>query len=456
MSDRIDIPDPFIDQLLSRSPLAGFSESEVYFNGQESVQIQVHERKIVSFESSSTSGLSFRGRSAQQMGYSFTEVFDEGAESFLLEKARENSDVLETKEPETLFEGEKEYPATDNFSPELDKKDFDYFSKTALALEDAILKYDPRIVAVDDLFLSYSIGAQAIRNTLGLNCDSTHNILSVFASSRCVAEGQTKTGFCVWIGRDADTIDIAALAKESAEDSLSKLGAAPVRSGKYSVVLDARAAADLLTAFSGIFSAEAVQKGFSLLAGKIGDKIASECVDIRDDGSHPASFLSFSFDSEGVATRNKQLIEKGTLLSYLHNRKTAATDGVASTGNGFRSGYKGSIDIAPTNLYFAPGKSSQDSLLKEMNNGLFIKYLIGLHAGANEISGDFSLSCEGFLVVDGRKDRPVDQITVSGNFFKLLQSVVAVADDLYFNPSEGAGIIGSPSLLIEGLTISGE
>ncbi len=455
MSNRIDIPNSFIERLLSLSRDTGFSESEVFFSGQESVQIQVHERKIISFESSSTSGASFRGRSGQQMGYAFTELYDEDAVSFLIEKARENCDVLETKEPETLFEGEKEYPATDNFSPELDKKDFDFFSKTALALEDAILKYDPRIVAVDDLFLSYNVGAQAIRNTLGLNCDSTHNFLSLFANSRCIADGQTKTGYCIWIGRKTDTIDIAALAKEAAEDSLSKLGAAPIRSGKYSIVLDARAAADLLTTFSGIFSAEAVQKGFSLLAGKIGEKIASEVVDLRDDGSHPASFLSFSFDSEGVAIRNKQLIEKGTLLTYLHNRKTAVKDGVASTGNGFRSGYKGSIDIAPTNLYFAPGKSSRESLIKEMNNGLYIKYLIGLHAGANEISGDFSLSCEGFLVVDGKKDRPVDQITVSGNFYKLLQSVVAVADDLYFNPSEGAGIIGSPSLMIEGLTISG-
>ncbi len=455
MSTRIEIPDSFIELLLSQSPSAGFTESEVYFSGEESVQLQVHEHKIVLFESSSTSGLSFRGRIGDQMGYSFTEVFDEDAARFLLEKARENSEVLENKEHETLFEGEKDYPKADNFSAELDKKDFDYFSKTALALEDAILKYDPRIVAVDELFLSYNVGAQAIRNSLGLNCHSVYNILSVFATSRCIADGQTKTGFCLWIGRDPDKIDISALAKEAAEDALSKLGAAPIRSGKYSVVLDARAAADMLTAFSGVFSAEAVQKGFSLLDGKIGEEIASECVDLRDDASHPDSFMSFPFDSEGVSARDKLLIDKGTLLTYLHNRKTAAAAGIESTGNGFRSGYKGSIDIGPTNFYIVPGKSSRESLLADMGNGLFIKYLIGLHAGANEISGDFSLSCEGFLVVDGIPDRPVDQITVSGNYFKLLHSVVSVADDLYFNPA-GAGIIGSPSLRIEGLTISGE
>jgi PmbA protein len=390
------------------------------------------------------------------MGYAFTEMFDEGAERFLLEKARESCDVLETKEPETLFEGEKEYPVADNFSSSLDQKDFDYLSKTALALEDAILKYDSRIIAVDDLFLSYDVGAQAIRNTLGLNCTSTSNMLSIYANSRCVAEGQTKTGYCIWTGRDTEQLDIAALSKEAAEDSLEKLGAAPIRSGKYSVILDARAAADLLSAYNGIFSAESVQKGFSLLAGKLGERIASDRIELRDDGVLPASLFSYSFDSEGVAARNKKLIENGTLLTFLHNRKTAATDGVDSTGNGFRSGYKSSIDIAPTNLYFAPGIESKDALFKKLNSGLFIQYLTGLHAGVNEISGDFSLSCEGFLVVDGKKGRPVDQITVSGNFIKLLQSVIAVADDLYFNPPSESGIIGSPSLLIEGLTISGE
>jgi len=456
MNDRIDVPNTFAERLLKRSLDAGYSESEMFFDGRESLQIQVHERKIDAFESSSTSGLSFRGRIDRQMGYAFTEVFDEDAENFLLEKARENGDVLETEDPETLFIGEKDYPITDNYSQSLDQKGFDYFSKTALALEDAILKYDPRIVAVDDLFISYSTGTQVIKNTLGLNCSSSYNILSIYANSRCVCDGQTKTGYCLWVGRNTDDIDIAALAREASEDSLSKLGATPVRSGKYPVILDARAAADLLSAFSGVFSAENVQKGFSLLSGKIGEKIGSDIICLRDDGVLSKSVFSHSFDSEGVSAQNKQLIENGTLLTFLHNRKTAAKDGVFSTGNGFRSGYKGSIDIAPTNLYFAPGERSKDSLFNEINNGLYIKYLSGLHAGANAISGDFSLSCEGFLINNGKISRPVDQITVSGNFFKLLQSVVSVADDLYFNPPDEGGIIGSPSILVNQLTISGD
>jgi PmbA protein len=267
-------------------------------------------------------------------------MYTDDAETFLLQKARENGSVVETEAPESLFEGDKVYPVTDNYSPALDEKDYGYFSQVALALEAAIFKYDPRIVAVDHLYLSYDIETQSIRNTLGLDCKSSSNFLSIYASSRSVADGQTKTGYRVWCDRDINHLDIDALAREAAEDSLEKLGAAPIPSGKYSVILDARASADLLAAYCGIFSAESVQKGFSLLAGRLGDRIASELIDLRDDALLPSSVYSYAFDSEGVAAFNKSLIEKGVLTSFLHNRKTAAIDGVSPTGNGFRSGYK--------------------------------------------------------------------------------------------------------------------
>ncbi|MBN1892821.1 MAG: TldD/PmbA family protein [Clostridiales bacterium] len=456
MREKFDPPNLFIDSLLDHSKSSGFMESEVYYSAQESTELSVHEHKIDSFESSFTSGISFRGRVSDQMGYAFSEVYDDDVKTFLLEKARENGSVIETKDSETLFEGESKYPVVDNFSDELDKKSFEYFSDTALSIEQAILDYDPRVVAVDDLYLSYGVGSQAIRNTLGMDCKSFSNALSIYAGSRSFSGGQTKTGYTVWSGRNIESLNIEDLARKAAEDSLNKLGASPIHSGNYSVILDARAAADMLSVFSGVFSAEMVQKGFSLLDGKSGRRIASDCIELRDDGILPSSLFSYPFDSEGVVTTNMKLIDKGILTSFLHNRKTAAVYGVDSTGNGFRSGYKGSIDIAATNFYFAPGDTSRFELLKKMGSGLIIKNLSGLHAGANEISGDFSLSCDGYYVSNGEIEKPVDQITVSGNFFKLLQSVVSVSDDLYFSPPSGNGIIGSPSLFIENICISGD
>ena len=456
MNKDIFTPDSFIDRLLTEAPDSGYIESEIYFNSSESIDMRVFEGNISSYEASASSGLSFRGRIDEQMGYAYTETYDDEALNFLLSKAKENCAVIESDHPETLYPGDNVYAETTNFSQELDDKTFDFFAQTALSIEKSILKYDSRIVAVDYMIIIYSSDFELIRNTLGLDCRETSNHLYIFAESRCVSNGQTKTGYCEWAGRNADAFDINEFARKTAQACLDKLGAAPIPSGIYPVVFAPLAATQLLGAYSGVFSAESVQEGFSLLAGKKGMNVASDKVTLRDDAVTPKSIFAFSFDSEGVACKNKALIENGTLVSYLHNRKTAGIEGVSSSGNGFRAGYKGSINIVPMNFYLSPGPVSTEELFEKASNGLYITELIGLHAGVNEVSGDFSLSCEGFLITDGKKGRPVDQITVSGNYFRLLQSVVELSDDLIFDASSEHGQIGSPSILVEGLMVSGE
>ncbi|NLW89349.1 MAG: TldD/PmbA family protein [Clostridiaceae bacterium] len=456
MSNSRIIPDFFIDQLLRKSKKDGFIESEVYFGSNQSSQIQIHNHEVTTYESSDTSGISFRGRISEQMGYSFSESFSDKSADFLITKARENCIALEEKERETLFEGQKNYPEVNNFSQALADKPIHFFSQLGLELEELILSRDSRIVAVDHLYISRNSGTELIRNTLGLHCLSSYNLLNLYVDCRCVSGTQTKNGYYLWAGRDPNQFNISEIADNVVERSVQKLGATAISSGKYPIILDSRAAADLLDSFCGIFSAETVHKGFSLLFGKINEKISSEILNIRDDSVFSRSLYSSPFDSEGVAGQSKALIENGILKSFLHNRKTAAVDHVFSTGNGFRSGYKGSINVSPTNLYVTEGQKEKAEMMRSMYSGLLITDLSGLHAGTNSISGDFSLSCEGFWVKTGVIDRPVDQIVVSGNFYSLLQSVLDISKDLYLLPPHDNGSIGSPSLFVEGLTISGE
>ena len=122
-----------------------------------------------------------------------------------------------------------------------------------------------------------------------------------------------------------------------------------------------------------------------------------------------------------------------------------------STGNGFKAGLTGSVKTGTTNFYLANGNISQEELFNQMGDGLFITSLMGLHAGTNAVSGDFSLSAEGFRVEGGKQGHPVEQITIAGNFYKLLEGVEEMADDLYF----GSSAVGSPSVLVRGLDIAG-
>ena len=207
----------------------------------------------------------------------------------------------------------------------------------------------------------------------------------------------------------------------------------------------------LLGAFAGVFFGENAQKGFSLLKGKTGERIASEKVTLRDDALLAGGYGTQPFDSEGVSGKNKAVIEKGVLKTLLYNRKTAKKDGVLSTGNGFKAGLTGSVKTATTNFYLTQGEPTQEELFRQMGNGLFITSLMGLHAGCNAVSGDFSLSAEGFRIEDGKQGRPVEQITIAGNFYKLLESVEEIADDLYF----GSNGMGAPSVLVRNLDIAG-
>ena len=123
-----------------------------------------------------------------------------------------------------------------------------------------------------------------------------------------------------------------------------------------------------------------------------------------------------------------------------------------TTGNGFKSSYASSIGVSESNLYLQEGKMTFDQLMSEIGEGLIITDLAGLHSGANVVSGDFSLAAKGFYVENGKKTFPVEQITVAGNYFDLLKNIVAIGNDLKFPMSN----IGSPSVIVEGLSIAGK
>ena len=190
----------------------------------------------------------------------------------------------------------------------------------------------------------------------------------------------------------------------------------------------------------------------SLLAGKEGEKIAADCVTLMDDPHMPGGLASSPFDAEGVATKVKAVIENGKLTTLLHNLKTARKAGVRSTGNANKGGYAAPIGVSPSNFYFKPGNKTLAELMQDMGDGLVITEVSGLHAGANPVSGDFSLLAKGYIVEKGQKGRAVEQITVAGNFYALLKNIRAFGSDLEFVGSP----VGSPSVDVGEMNIAGK
>jgi PmbA protein len=220
-------------------------------------------------------------------------------------------------------------------------------------------------------------------------------------------------------------------------------------SGKCPIVFSNRISSSLLGMFLGSLSAEQVQKGQSRFADQLGSKVASEVVTLRCEPHLVGAPGSRWVDSEGVATQPLCLIDHGQLHAYLYNLESAAVEGVAPTGNGSR-GLRGRAGVSFSNLLMDLGVDSTQELLAQPESCLYVTKLEG-GAACSAVSGELSIGVQGFWVESGKIVRPVDAVTVNGNFFDVLKGIQAVSKDI--SPIFSSYQI--PDLLVEGLQISG-
>ena len=442
----------FIQALLDEAKKQGIEAAEIYLSSGDSFRAMCVKGEIANYTVHATRGLSLRGLYKGKMGYAATEAFDEEAVAQLVRAVKESAELTEDDDVQEIYEGDKEYPQIDNYNPALDEVPEQKKLQLIQDIEKKALALDGRITALNYNMISTSSGTTRIVNSYGLNLSARDNMAVCYVSATAKEGERVSTGSGFKVTRNFDEIKADEIAREAVDEALFMLHAAPVPSGNYRAVIDAKCMPDLLGVFAGVFSAESAQKGLSLLAGKEGEMIASEIVTLMDDPLLPGGLASQPFDAEGVATRTKAVIESGKLTTLLHNLKTARKAGVKTTGNAAKSGYAGAVNVSPSNFYLKPGEKTQAELLADMGDGLVITEVSGLHAGANPISGDFSLIAQGYTVKDGKKDQPVEQITVAGNFYQLLKNIRAVGSDLTFPGSP----IGSPSVDVGEIAVAGK
>ena len=448
----------FIDRLFERArEKAGDAPDfacEACFGSSESFEVQVKNGEIYQYNVSEGGGLGFRALSGGKMGYASTQILDEDAIDMLVDGALENAAVVESADRQFLFAGSDSYPELKLYEPRLDAIDAAQKIDMAKRLERLTLAQDARIAQVEDCALFSEKAESAIVNTLGLDVSTKGNLLGGYVSAVARDGEKVNTGFKLFFTMDPDDIDLEKVAKAAAAEALSGLEAKQAPSGVYRALLRSDVAGTLPSTFSGVFSADNAQRGLSRLKGREGEAVAAGCVTLMDDPHRPGSASSTPFDGEGVATAPKAVIEGGRLTTLLHNLKTAHKQGVTTTANASRPGYASQVGVAPTNFYFEPTDAGFDAMLEKLGDGLLITELQGMHAGANPITGDFSLAAKGFMVKGGRLAEPVNQITVAGNFYELLTGIEAVGGDLEFR-APGASCFGSPSLLVAKLSVAG-
>lgn len=441
----------FLTKLMDEAAKAGIEACEAYIVERDSFRAMVTEGEITEYNTNATRGLGFRGLVNGRMGYASTEAFDNDAVAQLVRGVVESAELSEDTDPVFLYDGSEEAPELNLTNDELARLDPEIKLERVQEMEKAIKAYDPRIDKAAHNMLQTGRHTVRIVNSYGLDRSYTEDMCLMYGQATAKQDGHVSTGFFGKGGRSFDVLDAQYIGSEIARDAVDNLGATQIPSGSYRVIIHRAAMTDLLDTFCGVFSAETAQKGLSLLKGRIGETIAADCVTIVDDPLLLDGLEARPFDAEGVPSRAHTVVEKGVFKTFLHNLKTAHKDGVQTTGNASKAGYASSVHVSPSNFYIQNGDRSFDQLLADMGDGVVITEVSGLHAGANPVSGDFSLLSKGYTVRNGKREKPVEQITVAGNFYELLRNARAMSDDLYFP----LGGIGCPSIDVGELSISG-
>lgn len=442
----------FINKLFQEAKNNGFNEYEVYYVDRESLSINAYNEEVEKYNLTTSYGLSFRGKINDKIGYSYTEILDDDAINMLVKNAKESALVIENEDIQFIYEGDKEYVEVNTYYKALENLPADKLIDLALSMEKEAKTLDNRVTSFGGCGIGYSKARYGIINSKGLNLENKSNLLSAYVVPIIKNGEDMHDGMGYVTANSIEDVDPRKLAQDGINEAISRIGGKSVSSGKYKAVINNEAMVSILSTFAGVFSGDAVQKGLSLLKGKEGEIIASKQVTLLDDPHLENGLASVPFDDEGVATKKKDIIHEGKLMTLLHNLKTANKGNTKSTGNGFKNSYASPVGVSPTNLYIQKGEKSFEELLKDVGEGLLITEFAGLHSGANSITGDFSLAAKGFYIKDGKKDYPVEQITVAGNFFDLLKNIEEVGSDLKFPMSS----IGSPSVKITELSIAGK
>lgn len=298
---------------------------------------------------------------------------------------------------------------------------------------------DPRIANSEGASVAAGSGLSHYGNTHGFNAGyrSSRHSLSCSVIARDAAGMQRDYWYSV--DRDPNRLDAAVeVGRRAAERALARLDAQRLGTRQVPVLFVPEMARGLLSHFAGAVSGGALYRKASFLRDRLGERIFPDFLTLREEPHLPGALGSAPFDSEGVATRTRDLVAGGVLQGYVLDSYSARRLGLETTGNA------GGIH----NLTIAPGPHDFDALLREMDTGLVVTQLMG--QGVNLLTGDYSRGASGFWVEGGAIQYPVEEITIAGTLQDMFRGIAAVGNDV-----DRRGTIRTGSLLIERMTVAG-
>ncbi|MGI9081149.1 MAG: TldD/PmbA family protein [Thermoleophilaceae bacterium] len=431
---------------------AGASDAEGWCEESVSREIRVYDGGVESLSDAGGRGIGIRAFLDGRSGYAYgTELGEQGIRA-LGAAAHASAAVSDPDEHAGLPVEFGSTPVAGLESSEMADWTTERKIELALAVERAARSREG-ISQVEQAVFSDEAGSAAIANSRGFSASYSVTQAWAYASAFAGQGDDLMTGIGIGLGRHPGELDPEAIGAEAADRALALKGARQPESRRCPVVLDAFVAAAFAGFIGSMLSADAVQRGRSLFAGREGEVVAEPSFVLVDDGRDPGGPSSAPFDGEGSATRRTALIDGGRLAGYLYDARTAHKDGRASTANAGRRSYRTPPAVGTTNLLIEPGDATLDELLSQAGDGLYVTDVAGLHSGVNPVSGTFSVGATGRLIEGGELGLPVREITIASDLVGMLRAVAAIGSESRWVPL--AGSVKAVPLLIGEMAVSG-
>ena len=424
-------------------------EFEVYTERKNKLKIESAGEKVENITTSTESGIALRVLKDGKMGFSYTSDVRKETLSKIVEEAIQICQTQVADRGNRLVEEFKISEVESVFDQEGVGRSLEEKIGFVIGLERRAKSIDKRIRSVRKASLTESQMEVSLYNSHGVSFNYSGTFYSAMIATVAEESGDSSISYEFRGVRRFSELDPLDIAMDAVFKAVSLLKPQSIETSVLPVVLFRDASAMLLSAFSQMFLGDSLVKGKTLLKERIGDSIGAELLTVVDDGTLSGGYATLPYDGEGTPQRRKEVIERGVFKDFLHSIYTATHSEVEPTGNGERSDFRSTPSSGITNLYIEKGEIPFEDLFKFHTKVFLVLELMGLHT-VDPVSGEFSLGAGGIIYENGKPSKPVRGVTIAGNILDLWNKIVAVGSDLKFY-----GNVGSPSLLVEDITVGG-
>jgi len=426
----------------------GLNPFEIRYSSSSQLSITLFQDQIDNYTSSTNSSLTARGIYEGKVGTFSSDRIDSKTFEFIVDHVLDNARYGIKGDPEFFIEKGLKYKKVKNYYKELENVTPDKLLSIGKQIYELCKQSDKRVDVVQtEIALAKSDAI--MQNSKGLNLKEKANLLTISTVIQAKSGEEIQSGFDLEFITDLDKFDVQSYVKRVIKKTMDQFGGIEIESGKYNIILNNETSAALVSAIMDHVSSYQVKNKLSLFEGKVNQKVLSSKVTILDNPLKKTVFAS-SFDGEGSPCQVNTIIKKGVLQTYIYDLENAKEFKTKTTGNGHLSG--GKIIPSMNFIEVKKGKLSFDQLLQKVGNGIYVTSLEGLGTGLNGGSLNYSLQASGYVIKEGKIDKPISLMTVAGNVLKDFNRVIGVGADekvTYYG-------ISSPSIAIRKVSISGK